>query len=137
MATDLFDLHIKISRTNTGTYSAKTILGANAVLLERFNTDLTVAVRDLMTDMEHFGAWRILEAAPSLSMWPFGGPPAAVSTPTSKPANATKKKQVPQTLERPVDLSTVNFPDCEPRCQAHDLFGSKKCKALCQSKKGV
>ena len=143
MATDLFDIHIKISKTNSGEYCAKTILGNNAMLFERFNPHLTDSICDLMVDLDVAGIWTMLEATPSLSGWPFTRVPAAV--PTSKPATkpttttpaAPKKKQVPVTLQRPVDLTSVHFPDCKPVCQAYDLFGRSKCKALCQSKKGI
>ena len=144
MATDLFDIHIKISKENSGVYCAKTVIGNNTMVLERFNTYLTNSICDLVVDMDTAGLWAQLALTPSLSRWPFGASSKVVpaGVPTSKPGTkptttTTKKKQVPTTLQRPVDLTSVPSPTCKPICQAYDLFGGSKCKALCQSKKGV
>lgn len=153
MSTKLFDLHIEVGVDNNGGHYAKTILGNNAILIEKFSGTLCSAVINLIYEMDQISTFDMLKQSPTLSRFPLGAgaalpvkyPPTGTGThpttkPSTKPPAAVPVPDPPDpniVRQRPADLGKIDSPACNTICISFDHFGTSKCKSICASKKGV
>ena len=127
----LFDLHFEIGLNPGGDFYAKTVLGANGLLLEQSGPTPAMALAKLAQDMENNSFWALIVANPSMASYPFGTAPSInTQSPAKKPdPNIARKK--------PMELTQVAHPDCQMLCTSFDHFGKTKCKSMCGQRSGL
>jgi len=137
----VFDLHFEIGTNGppNGDFYAKTILGGNAVIMEKSGPTPAIAMEKLTIDMEQNNIWAILAKNPNYSVYPFGGNanpvpravPRAVPLPDKTGVDPDAPKQMPG------NLSQIPHPACTSLCTSFEHFGKVKCKSMCAQRRGV
>lgn len=127
----LFDLHFEIGISPGGGFYAKTVLGANALILESTGASPAAALDKIAKDMENNNFWPLIVANPSMASYPFG------SAHSVKSQVATRKPDPNVVRKKPMELTQVAHPDCQVLCTSFDHFGKTKCKSMCGQRSGL